>query len=125
MNRQTYFFEEVLKKERLNTDGDNIEAGIWKIIADLGVVGILSGGGVVAAVGAPTITVQTFVAIDLNGRRMQLGTPTVFDFSTDYTGASTTPSSGHFRWVSAVLRYGKLGSSPVTDGDSATVYTVQ
>ncbi len=125
MNRLTYYFEEILKKERLNTDGDNVESAIWNALVDQGLVGIVAGGAVVASTSTTKITVQPFIAVDFNGRRMHLDTPTDFDFSTDYTGASTTPSSGHFRWVSAVLRYGKLGSASVTDGDGATVYTVQ
>lgn len=125
MDREIFFFEEVLKKERLNSDGDNVEAAIWNVPTDLGVAGILSGGGVTVATGAPTLTVEPFIAADRQGRRMFLNSETDFDFSLDYTGAATAPSSGNYRWVTAVLRYGKLGSSPVVDGDGATVYTIE
>lgn len=124
-NRHDNYFKQILKENDLDAEFAELEQADWDLVANLGLVGIVSGGAVSPSGSLAQATVAAFNAFGQTGQRLVLGTNQTVDLTNDSDGNPIVPSSGNFKWVSLVARYAKLGSSPVTDGDGATVYFVQ
>jgi hypothetical protein len=124
-NRHDNYFKQILKEEDLDAEFAELEQAAWNIVADLGLYGLITGGAVSPSLSAHVANISAFNAYGKSGQRLVLASDGEVDFGTDSDGNPTVPTSGNFRWVSLVARYGKFGDDPVVDGDSATVYFTQ
>lgn len=119
------YFKQILKDTDLNNEFGELETADWNMLADLGLFGLITGGAVTPSVSVATATVGAFTAYGKSGQRLFMEIDQDVDFTMDSAGNPTVPSSGNFKWISLVARYGKFGQDPVTDGDGATVYFQQ
>jgi hypothetical protein len=124
-NRHDNYFKQVFKENDLDAELAELEQADWDTIANLGIVGLVSGGAVTPSGSLAQATVAPFNGFGQTGQRLVLGASQVVSLTDDSDGNPIVPSSGNFKWVSLIARYAKFGSSPVTDGDGETVYFVQ
>lgn len=110
-------------------DGDtSLEDGALSIITDLGLIGVMSGGGVEEHAGTPNLTVDvasTLARSPLGERIRVVGAQNV-SIEYDYLGnptAVTTP--GNFKYVDIYLVFDRVPSDPRLDATNTTVYWVQ
>lgn len=120
-DRKNFYFNQGLKEEELDAAFDGVENALWNVVKDLKLYGLAAGGAVTADPGDTECTVGAFLGYDKLGRRLYLATDLVVDYSTDTLGAATVPSSGQYRWITIVARFGRNTSDSRTDGAGASL----
>lgn len=121
MDRREFYFGQEVKKDDVNDAFDLISDTFVGRLNDLITSGVVRGCSADPTVVSgwnltlnPGIVAHNGDHIDFPGA--------VADMSHDFSGASTLPTSGNYRWVSVAIRYGQLLSSSVVDGLGVTVY---
>ncbi len=121
MDRREFYFNQELKKDDLNDAFDLVSNSIDARANDVLTDGVVNGCGIdTTTISGWNLTLSAGSVIK-NGKHIVFPGDVV-DVSHDYTGASTLPSSGNYRWVTVAIRYGQLLSSSAVDGLGNTVY---
>jgi hypothetical protein len=124
-DRYDYYFNQLLAESELDGGFDALEQADWDIVGDLGLLGLVSGGGVSQHSPTPDLTVDVAAlkAYDPNGKRIRVSTGQTVDMSIDYLGASTSVAGvGNSKILTLMIGFDRTLSDPRIDGDSATVY---
>lgn len=120
MNRREFFENQELKKDDVNDAFDLVSNSLIARLNDVETSGILHGCAIdPTVISGWNLTINNGSVIAADHINYPGG---VTDISLDYTGASTLPSAGNYRWVTVAIRYGQLLASSVVDGLGVTVY---
>ncbi len=127
MDRQEFYYRQLVNDDDLNGAFDKAEAAERAIITDLGLVGISSGYTLSpAAIPNLTVKVGAGTTYDASGQRVRLANEVSLDCSLDENGVLTAVQTpGNSRVLSIFVAFRRLQQDPRVDGDSNVVYYQQ
>lgn len=120
MNRQDFYFEQLVTQADLDTAFDFAEQADQRALTDNGYVGIVGGLEVVEASPSPniTVTVNSGVAYDQLGQRCFVPVPTTLNLAVDSNAVSTAVANpGNEKWLSVFIAFDRALSDPRVDGN--------
>lgn len=127
-DRRNYFHGQIIQEGELDDGFDGVELAIWNLAADLGLVGIASGGVVTQHSPTPDLTVDvtSVRAYDQTGRRIEYPSTQTPSLAVDSNAVSTAVvNSGNSKIVSLFVRFKRDESDPRTDDNAASLNFVQ
>ena len=120
MNRQDFYFEQLVTQADLDTAFDFAEQADQRALTDNGYVGVVGGLEVVEASPTPniTVTVNSGVAYDQLGQRCFVPVPTTLNLAVDSNAVSTAVANpGNEKWLSVFIEFDRALSDPRVDGN--------
>lgn len=128
-SRRDYFYRQLVAEDELDDGFTGLENADRAIIADNGILGILSLGVVSQHAGTPNISVDVTgpcVVYDQSGQRVVIPSLQNKDVSVDDSSVSTNVAvGGNEKWVSLFVKFDRALSDVRTDGNSNSVYFVR
>jgi hypothetical protein len=127
-DRRNYFFGQQVQEGELDAGFDGLERAIWNLAADLGLVGVSSGGVVTQHAPTPDLTVDvtSVRAYDQQGRRIEFPSTQTPSLATDSNSVSTAVvNGGNSKIVSLFVRFKRDQSDPRTDDNAVPLNFVQ
>lgn len=127
-DRRNYFFGQQVQEGELDAGFDGLERAIWNLAADLGLVGVSSGGVVTQHAPTPDLTVDvtSVRAYDQQGRRIEFPSTQTPNLATDSNSVSTAVvNGGNSKIVSLFVRFKRDQSDPRTDDNAVPLNFVQ
>lgn len=125
-DRVDWYYRQLVSEADLDDAFSDLENADRAIMADMGVIGILSGLSVTEHAGTPNLTVDASgpgIAYDVDGQRIRVSALQNVDVSEDSSSVSTSVVGvGNERWVSVFVKFKRVLSDPQIDGNSDTVY---
>ena len=124
-DRKDFYFRQKVTEAELDDALDGLEEADRNMLSDLGILGASKGLAVTEESPTPNITVdvETGVAYDQTGQRMNVPSEQNVDVSEDFLMASTdVAGGGNEKIVSVFLEFQRVLSDPRIDGNSNTVF---
>lgn len=128
MNRRDYFFRQLVTEDELDAGFECAEQADRAIMADLGLVGVVSGLTVTqhSPTANMTVDVASGVAYDQQGQRCAIASTQSPDLSVDSLSVSTAVvTPGNEKYVGLYIKFARALSDPRLDGNNLTVYFVR
>jgi hypothetical protein len=128
MNRRDYFFRQLVTEDELDAGFECAEQADRAIVADLGLVGVVS--GLTVSQHSPsanmTVDVAAGVAYEQQGQRCAIASTQSPDLSVDSLSVSTSVvTPGNEKYVGLFVKFARALSDPRLDGNNLTVYFVR
>jgi hypothetical protein len=125
-NRRDFYYRQKVTEAELDGAFDAMEVADRNIVADHGLIGVVSNAVVSAHSPVANLTVDVSapaIIYDQTGQRIFIASLQVVDVSTDSNGSSTTVTiGGQEKIVSVFAKFKRTLSDQRTDGNGATVY---
>lgn len=127
MNRQDFYFEQLVTQADMDSAFDSAELADQRIVQDNGLTGVLS-GLVVSQEATPDLTVDISagVAYDGDGQRIAVGSAQNLDLSVDSNAVSTAVATpGNEKWLSVFIAFDRALSDPRIDGNGSPLQYIR
>lgn len=128
MDRRNFYYRQRVTEAELDSAFDDAEIGIWNLVKDIGLLGVVTGAEVIE--NAPTnLTVDVLgpaAIYDQAGQRIYFGVTQDLDCALDYLGNPTVPTVvGEKVWISIHARFARNLQDLRTDGNGDPVYWIR